>query len=590
MRSEFNLRFPFKSKNKLALTLLCASLIGFSGFAGASAFTFSAYQVPTQSSASQSWISSSSSQAVGCVEPLPNPRLGAYYSSSYCYGHDEAILGFISNESGSGTNAALNVTLPQLVSGRPQGDLYISFWFGGIVYDPKSVDSQAFMELQFYPAAPQFEGPGSGPKDCSAQGFYFNNSTGLDSNDWFACLFVFALNTTSDSEYVPYASTMTVLGSANSTMLMNGNDLISIKLNGTAQSSTLPWEVSLTDYSTSQSGLLYLKNGTSVFPPYYDVSQHDSGLGWGAAETPAIDFAFELGHTVGGDCSGVSFSNGGSGGVPGDLRCYSYWPDQWELAGLVHIYPPLLGSIPKPSSQISFSSAEGGVSEIYNSSQSLSKCTGPSFSTTLNCIYPFYVYEINSGYFAFTSSITPGTIDYGNTFEFPGTTNQTTGQYLENVQQSPSYSVVTATQTQTLNVVSLGTVTSTKTTVSTTTQTVSLPVQPLTLTVEVRSSGGSPISGQIVRVSNYTGFTTQGITDASGVLLITGLSRGSDYNISSTFAGQNTTTPVSFTGDTLVILQPPPQGIPFYFLFVASALIVIGLATFIAVIMRKRVR
>ena len=545
----------------------------------------------------QVWTSSSQggTPGVGCVEPLTSARIGAYYSEPYCYGHDEASLGFISNRPGSGGNAVLNFTLPSSTLNFPQGEFYGAIWFGGIVYDPSSLDSQAFMELQFYPASPQYVGPGSGSKDCTSQGFFYNNSTlGLTSNQWFACLFVFAVNATSKVEYIPYFAALDSPGTLDSAMVLSGNDLVSVNMSGHTQSPTQPLQISLKDYtSAQQSAVISLQNGTSIFSPYYDVSSADSVLLWGAAQSPAVVFAFEIGHSLSNDCKSSNFTDGGIGGVPGDGTCDSYKPGLWAQTGLIHISSPVMGTTPGLPSQISFDSSQGGVSEVYNSSEPLSKCKAPSFSASTNCIYPFYVYEYNTSSFVFLSSIVSGDVnDYGNAYEFPGTLNETTGQFMENVQPFPVSTITTVTS------VSLSTLTSTSRLTSTTTSTLTVtsPEPAFALTVETRSPGGSALAGRTVILSNSTGFSINGTTNNQGSLLFTGLSQGSSYTASSNIDGANLSATVTFEGNSVILLESTSAqtnaispGSP-YFPFIIVAVAVIAVGSLLVVKRRRRTR
>ncbi|MGI0079520.1 MAG: hypothetical protein ACRECH_07840, partial [Nitrososphaerales archaeon] len=154
-----------KSDVALMLPVLCLLVIaGISGtnvVSGAGSGSAPNQQIARGQNALQSgevWSTSSltGSPEVGCVQPLTSSLIDAYYSEPYCYGHDEAVLGFLSNQPGSGGNAVLNFSLPISAPSFPQGDFYIAFWVGGVVYDPSSLDNQAFMEFQFYPASPQY--------------------------------------------------------------------------------------------------------------------------------------------------------------------------------------------------------------------------------------------------------------------------------------------------------------------------------------------------------------------------------------------------------------------------------------------------
>src|SRR5262249_17886548 len=67
-----------------------------------------------------------------------------------CTGHDEPELFPISSAPGSGRDLTWTVVLPTDGQGLVS-DVGPTFWFGGVVNDPKSLLGQAFVELQFYP-------------------------------------------------------------------------------------------------------------------------------------------------------------------------------------------------------------------------------------------------------------------------------------------------------------------------------------------------------------------------------------------------------------------------------------------------------
>jgi hypothetical protein len=596
------------------------------GFIGLNASASSATNPPIQIQAktdgpsgtinrvSNAESSTNYSQTIGCNEPLTTPNLYADYSEPYCYGHDEAILGFISNNPGSGGNTVLNFTLPASNSKFQQGEFYATFWIGGVVYDPQSIDNQAFLEFQYYPVAPLFTGIGSGSKDCNAQGYSFRSGS-MTSNQWFACAWVFALafNSTSNNyyEYIPFAGP---LESSNGAILvLNSSDLISMSLRGNAQSSK-PWNISVIDETSDVSAsLIQLKNGSMPLPPYYDTSNSSNGLLWTAAQFPALTFAFELGHSYSAtDCITGNFSDGGIGGIPGDKSCDSYWPGRWSQMGLSQIQRPLMGTNdPTFPSEISFSSAQGGVSEIYKSSNPQSRCSGPSFSTATNCIYPFYVYEYNTSSFSFLSSLSSGPVtDFGNTFQYSGANDTTTGQWLENVQPAPNSSsttvatTLTHTTTSKLTISTTFTTTVTNVTTKSVTSTVTASTTPpqYILTVEARSQNGSVIAGQPITLTNSTGYSSSGSTDNLGKLVFNNLSSGSTYQATANINGVTLSASVTLNGNSVIVLEPSPntasssstssnsqgQNLITYLPYIAvSALIAIG-ALFVIVRRRSR--
>ncbi len=98
-----------------------------------------------------------------------------------CTGHDEPELDPVSSAPGSARDLTWNVVLPSdgasLVS-----DVGPTFWFGGVVTDPKSLFAQSFLELQFY--------PDSIVKNCFPNGAF---SVSFAANTYSACSPVFRL-------------------------------------------------------------------------------------------------------------------------------------------------------------------------------------------------------------------------------------------------------------------------------------------------------------------------------------------------------------------------------------------------------------
>jgi hypothetical protein len=390
----------------------------------------------------------SNATGVLCNGVYWDEALNATYSPSYCYGHDEAALDFFSTTPGSGSNAVFRIVLPNSTHKMPFGFLASTFWIGGVVYDPRALNSQALLEFQFYPSAPKLIGAGSGSQDCTSGGAKgrFEVIGSPETNLWFACAYIFELVNQGGNliEDIPFHASLDVSGSSDSIMVMNSGDFLSVNLSGSAQSSAQGWRIDVTDFSTHQRGSLVLQNSTVAFPPYYDKALLSYHLAYAAAYLSAISFAFELGHSVQylnssyqlfTDCYTYNFSDGGYGGVPGDGKCYSYWPGAWAESGLPKIFLPVMG-VPGNYSypnEIGFSSSAGGEKEVVESGY----CPSPSFSNTTNCIYPFYVYSARYHSFSMQSSIVSwDTFDYGNMNQFPVQIIPS-GQYNLSVYKAP---------------------------------------------------------------------------------------------------------------------------------------------------------
>ncbi len=78
-----------------------------------------------------------------------HPQEYVWYTHS-CTGHDEPELDPLSNQAGSAQNLTWTFVLPTNGS-MPVDSVGPTFWIGGTVTDPNSLDNQAFLELQFYP-------------------------------------------------------------------------------------------------------------------------------------------------------------------------------------------------------------------------------------------------------------------------------------------------------------------------------------------------------------------------------------------------------------------------------------------------------
>jgi hypothetical protein len=338
------------------------------------------------------------------------------YSPSWCYGEDEATMDFVSNAPGSGEDANFSFVLP--ADGTyPQADFYDTVWLGGAVYDAPSLDHQAFLEFQFYPAPPADTGTGSGTEDCQSGGvFYPVFSAG--SNEWFACAVVWQVTS---SENAAFSGPLDVQGTT-SILVLHSNDQIYVNETGVAQSTTLPWQLAVTDATTHTSGSISLQNGSVILSPYYSTAAIGNVLRWGADTPGAIAIAYEDGHSL-----NPAIPEGGhyNGCYPGDGACDSYWPGRWADSGQMQMSLPILGAPGHQTypSEIGFGSpVEGedwinGTSAIRNDSSS---CRAPSWSTSTNCLYPWYTYR--SQYYSFdfgANNQTNDTHAYGSLYQFP---------------------------------------------------------------------------------------------------------------------------------------------------------------------------
>lgn len=357
------------------------------------------------------------SPAQGCDGMYWAQGIGGWYQPTWCYGHDEPTISYVSNAPHSGEDASFQVVLPADTALMPQGNLYATFWFGGVVADVNSTagGGAAFLELQFYPSPPAFTGSGSGTQDCLPNGA-FNYVWTPGSNDWFVCAIVWQLtgNSASPTEDAAIATPLNLAGGSNQIFEMHSGDRVYVNYSGVAQTS--PWNLHVTDLTSAQSGTVVLQNGTLVLSPYYTTAAASNALGWSASGAGAIAFAYEVGHSL----NPAVITNPVNGGcTPGDLNCYSYWPGKWSQSGQNVLALPVLGTGTEATypTSIGLSSSQGGETEVNQSA-----CVQPSFSTLRNCMYPFFIYR--SGSYGFTMdadlSVANITHDYGNEYQFPG--------------------------------------------------------------------------------------------------------------------------------------------------------------------------
>ena len=346
--------------------------------------------------------------STGCVGVVPSKNSSIYYTPP-CYGHDEPTVSFISSAADSGTNDIFHLVLPESSSSYPQGNYYSAMWFGGVLYDSKSLDNQAFLELQFYPASPLVTGSNSGSQDCTRNGGFSYVTNGLTSNQWFACAIAWAINATTGAEYAAIALPVDEHGGTDNILVMSSNDIIQVATSGQAKSASQGWQLTISDNTAGKYSVVTLQNSSVVLSPFFSTAASANVLAWGSGQPGQVSFSYEIGHSL-------SASSCGNSGSPGDGLCWSYWPGRWADSGQNQLFFPEMGDLSGafPTS-MAFSSSQGGNAEINSS-----VCHNPSSSTTTNCEYPYYMFLDSNGAFTFgTTDVTGTTSDFGGASQFP---------------------------------------------------------------------------------------------------------------------------------------------------------------------------
>ncbi len=362
---------------------------------------------------------SSGNGTIQCDGMYWSPNVTAWYQPSYCYGHDEPTVSYLSGAPGSGRNASFQITLPSSNGIYSQGDFYATIWFGGTVYDPLSLDQQAFLEFQFYPAPPTYTGANSGSQDCLGNGG-FNEAWTSGTNDWFACAIVWEVYQSTEQD-AANAAPLDLYGSTDAILVMHSGDHLFVNYTGVAQ--TEPWRLNVLDTTAGENGSIALENSTrhEGLGPYYATAGVGNILQWGASGPGAIAFAYDIGHALN---PAIPENNPDGGCTPGDLVCDSYWPGRWGQMGQMELGLPVLGSGASAGFPLKmyYSSSQEGEAEVNASTSPVgSTCSAPSFSTSENCLYPWYQYRAGNYSFTFgATDVSNSTYDYGNEYEFPG--------------------------------------------------------------------------------------------------------------------------------------------------------------------------
>src|ERR1051326_1038756 len=226
-----------------------------------------------------------------------------------CTGHDEPELFPVSSAPGSARDLTWTVVLP--TGGRSNvSDVGPTFWFGGVVTDPKSLFGQAFVELQFY--------PDSTVTKCFSNGAFAVNFT---PNVFTACSPIFGLtpDRTSASHFNEPTEFNAMLEDATtpgSPLLMHAGDTITVHYFVTPAADG--FHITVTDLTTGHSGTTILNSAANgPFMPVFDTQQIGNALGWGNVNDAPNSFVWEIGHAS-------IFTGGDAFCVPGQTICDSY--------------------------------------------------------------------------------------------------------------------------------------------------------------------------------------------------------------------------------------------------------------------------
>lgn len=324
-----------------------------------------------------------------------HPQEYVWYTSS-CTGHDEPELDPLSTQPGSARDLTWTVVLP--TDGATTVDsVGPTFWIGGVVTDPNSLDGQAFLELQFY--------PNSLLKGCAAGGGFNVVSA---PGDYVACAPVWSVSPHGHSESAAFNAAL-LDSQTGQPLVMHAGDTVTDHQYVTPAADGM--HITVTDLTTGHAGTIVLNSKTDgPLMPAFDTQALGNALGWGLVDDAPNALVWEIGHTSPFTSPSSQFCLPGSATKP---PCYSYDISTW-----LGFHPLIVkgvtfgdGSAAKSWSAVS---DYGGAAEV-------DQFCGASLYGTPFCSYPWYALNKTLGGFTYGGDY-PGTSnDYGQAGEFQPT-------------------------------------------------------------------------------------------------------------------------------------------------------------------------
>jgi hypothetical protein len=327
----------------------------------------------------------------GCYAHRPRYIEGVFevkYDSG-CTGHDEPELDPVSRAPGSARELTWTVVLPG-DGAFPVSATGPTFWFGGVVTDPKSLFGQAFVELQFYPDAIV--------SSCSQDGGF---QVKFAPNTYSVCSPVWRLESTGQKgtfhETAAFNAMLTDGTGPNDPLIMHAGETIIVHWFTTAAQDG--FHVTVTDLTTGGSGTIVLNSSNSgPLMPAFDTQSIGNSLGWGLVDDTPNAFVWEIGHES-------VFTGKGALCVAGQTACDSYNAPSWKRTSPIQIQSVTFGDGSQAKEWAAVSDL-GGRAEIM--------VTCPVYGAPY-CIYPWYSLGKTGFHFG---------VDFPDTIEDFGQANQ----------------------------------------------------------------------------------------------------------------------------------------------------------------------
>ena len=321
-----------------------------------------------------------------------HPQDYVWYTGS-CTGHDEPEIDPLSARAGSAQDLTWTIVLPSNGS-QPVDAVGPTFWIGGVVADPSSLDGQAFLELQFY--------PNSITTGCTSGGGY---QVKYAANTFTACAPVWKVSPKGNAESAAF-NTMLTDSTTGGPLVMHAGDTVTDHQYVTAARDGM--HVTVSDVTTGHTGTFVLASkADGPLMPAFSVQKVGNTLGWGLVNDAPNALAWEIGHT------GNFTSPAGQLCLPGSATkppCYSYDIPSWLSFQPLQIKGVQFGDGSSASSW-SVVSDYGGKAEVDQ------HCGAASYGSPF-CSYPWFAYNGTDKAFTYGGDY-PGTAkDYGQADQF----------------------------------------------------------------------------------------------------------------------------------------------------------------------------
>jgi hypothetical protein len=339
---------------------------------------------------------SASSQAQNnCIAHHPEEYV--WYTAS-CTGHDEPELDPVSSRPGSAKDITWTIVLP--TDGTTAVDsVGPTFWIGGAVTDPTSLDGQAFLELQFY--------PNSLLKGCSSGGgFNVTYAPGV----YTACSPVWKVSQHGNSESAAFNAMLTDSATGGPLTMHAGDTVTDHQYITPAQDGM---HITVTDLTTQHSGTIILNSHTDgPLMPAYDTQTIGNALKWGLMNDTPNSLVWEIGHTSPYTQPASQFCLPGSATKP---ACDSYNLPSWLGFSPLLVKDVTFGDHSKPQ-QWAAASDYGGAAEVNQ------YCGAANYGQPF-CIYPWFAYNGTAHAYTYGGDYPGTTNDFGQALQFDQNTD-----------------------------------------------------------------------------------------------------------------------------------------------------------------------